>query len=210
MLEPWPSRLTAHALAVVGLLPCVLQVLITRCRPPTTPPFALICLTRIFAAASAGLSNGAMLPLESKAHPITIGFFASVAALPPVAPATAATPIAAPRSTARPPHLVVRFTAPPLVYPAPAVVELYYGFAWLNGSVTTTRRSFSTPRAATSIGSCCQRDPGSSASEKISRSKRPSQRSASKIGPNSITPSPGRTRSLVFRVGSRRSATWTP
>src|SRR6188472_3047879 len=118
MLDPWPSRLTAHALAVVGLFPCVLQVLITRCRPPTTPPFALICLTRIFAAASAGLSNGAILPLESKAHPITIGFFASVAARPPVAPAIAANATATPTSTARPPHLVVLFTAPPLVCPA--------------------------------------------------------------------------------------------
>src|SRR4029078_6660605 len=97
MLEPWPSRLTAHALAVVGVLPCVLQVLITRRRPPPTPPFASICLTRMFGAASAGLSNGAMLPLESKAHPITIGFFASVAALPPVAPATARPHNAAPR-----------------------------------------------------------------------------------------------------------------
>src|SRR2546423_3900415 len=114
MFEPWPSRLTAHALAVVGLLPWVLQVLISRRRPPT-PPFALICLTRIFAAASAGLSNGAILPLESKAHPITIGFFASVAAWPPVAPAIAAIAIAAPRSTARPPPPAGRFPAPPPV-----------------------------------------------------------------------------------------------
>src|SRR5438045_2229292 len=123
ILAPWPSRLTAHALAVVGLLFCVSHVLIARCRLPT-PPFALICLTRIRAAASAGSSNGAIWPFESKAHPITIGPFASVAARPPVAPAIAATATAAPRSITRPLHLVVLFTAPPLVSPAPAVVEL--------------------------------------------------------------------------------------
>src|SRR5438105_13548468 len=79
MLAPWPSRLIAQALAVVGLLFCVSHVLITSFRL-VTPPFALICLTRIFAAASAGSSNGAIWPFASKAHPITIGFFASVAA----------------------------------------------------------------------------------------------------------------------------------
>ena len=38
-----------------------------------TPPCALSCLTRICAAASAGLSNGAIGPFESYAQPITIG-----------------------------------------------------------------------------------------------------------------------------------------
>src|SRR5919202_3925881 len=89
MFAPCPSRLTAHALAVVGLLFCVLQVLI-RYRRPLTPPLALIWPIRIFAAASAGSSNGAIWPLLSNAHPITIGFFAAVAARPPAVPARTA------------------------------------------------------------------------------------------------------------------------
>src|SRR5512135_1871079 len=40
---------------------------------PLTPPFWLICATRIFAAASAGVSNGAMFPVLSYAQPIVIG-----------------------------------------------------------------------------------------------------------------------------------------
>ena len=43
-----------------------------------TPPLALIRLTRTFAAASAGPSNGAMFPLLSNAQPITIGACAFV------------------------------------------------------------------------------------------------------------------------------------
>src|SRR2546423_7046986 len=124
ILAPCPSRLTAHDLALAGLLFCVSQVLITKCRL-RTPPLALICLTRIFAAASAGSSNGAIWPFESKAQPITIGFVASVAARPPVAPAMAAI-AAAPRSTARPLHLIVLFTCPPhfVNLRPPAAVEL--------------------------------------------------------------------------------------
>ena len=69
---PAPSRLRAHAFAFAGLLLFVWQVLIWSFRP-STPPFALIDLTWIWAAASAGPSNGAMLPLLSYAQPITIG-----------------------------------------------------------------------------------------------------------------------------------------
>ncbi len=61
---PPASSLSAHAFAIAGLFPCVSQVLITSGRP-RTPPFALTCLTRICAAASAGLSNGAIAPVES-------------------------------------------------------------------------------------------------------------------------------------------------
>jgi len=60
-----------------------------------------------------------MLPLESKAHPITIGFFASVPARLLVVPAIAATATAAPRSATRALHLVVFVTTPPLVIPPP-------------------------------------------------------------------------------------------
>src|SRR4030095_11320069 len=57
-------------------------------------------------------------------------------------------------------------------------------------AVDSVLRNWSSPRSASSYGSSRQSDPGSSESEKISRSKRPSQRSASRIGPNSTTPSP--------------------
>ena len=72
MSAPFPIRLAAHALALAGALFCVSHVMILSLRP-LTPPFALICLTLTFAAARAGPSNGAMLPLPSNAHPITIG-----------------------------------------------------------------------------------------------------------------------------------------
>src|SRR6478609_10288073 len=66
------SSLTAHALAIAALLPCVSHVLICSLRP-LTPPFAFSALTCNCAAASAGLSNGAIAPLLSYAQPITIG-----------------------------------------------------------------------------------------------------------------------------------------
>src|SRR6187397_409505 len=78
MSTPWPSSFAAQADAIAGLLPCVSQVTIFSGRP-LTPPRALTCPTRTFAAASAGLSNGAMAPFESNAQPITIGLAAAVA-----------------------------------------------------------------------------------------------------------------------------------
>src|SRR3954468_23056040 len=66
------SSFTAQALAIAGLLPCVSQVLICSLRP-LTPPFAFTALTRNGAAASAGLSKGAIAPFPSYAQPITIG-----------------------------------------------------------------------------------------------------------------------------------------
>ena len=42
IFAPWPSRLSAHALAFAGLLFCVSQVMIFSC----TPPRALTCFTR--------------------------------------------------------------------------------------------------------------------------------------------------------------------
>ncbi len=77
-LAPLSSRLSAHDLALAGLLFWVSQVMIFTC----TPPRALICLTRTLAAASAGLSKGAMLPLLSKAQPIVIAPFVAAAAVP--------------------------------------------------------------------------------------------------------------------------------
>ena len=68
---PCESSFAAHARAIAGLLPCVLHVAI-RSRLPLTPPRAFTCLTRIWAAASAGPSNGAIAPLPSNAQPITI------------------------------------------------------------------------------------------------------------------------------------------
>ena len=62
MLACWPSRLSAQAFALAALLFCVSQVLITKWYLPL---LALICLTRIPAAASAGLSNGAIWPALS-------------------------------------------------------------------------------------------------------------------------------------------------
>ena len=72
MSTPWPSSFAAQADAIAGLLPCVSQVTIFSGRP-LTPPRALTWPTRTFAAASAGLSNGAIAPFESNAQPITIG-----------------------------------------------------------------------------------------------------------------------------------------
>src|SRR4051812_34222866 len=124
MFAPCPSRLTAHCLAVVALLFWVLQVLIWSFRP-LTPPFLLIWAIRIFAAASAGVSNGFILPAPSNAQPITIGFFAVVAAWP-LDPTRAAVATAAPRSVAKTPHLVLLLTTPSYLVtrPDPAAVKL--------------------------------------------------------------------------------------
>src|SRR3954463_13275263 len=85
MLAPWPIRLSAHDLAFDALLFCVSQVLITNLWP-AAPPLAFSCLTRIFAAARAGSSNGDICPDLSNAQPITTGFFAlSAGRSPPVA-----------------------------------------------------------------------------------------------------------------------------
>src|SRR5436305_773026 len=75
-----------------GLLPCVSQVFSLSLRP-STPPLAFQWAISIFAAASAGLSNGAIAPLESNAQPMTMGFFAVVP--PYVDVATTAAAIAA-------------------------------------------------------------------------------------------------------------------
>src|SRR3954463_1999681 len=107
MLAPWPIRLSAHDLAFAALLFCVSQVLITNLCP-AAPPLAFSCLARIFAAASAGSSNGDMFPDLSNAQPITTGFVALGAAWPPPVPTRAAIAAAAPRSASTAPHLVVR------------------------------------------------------------------------------------------------------
>jgi hypothetical protein len=92
-----PSSCRAHDLARGALLPCVSQVTIFSGRP-LTPPFALICFTRICAAASAGPSNGAIDPLVSNAQPMVIGVacgaaptFAATARLANTASAAAST-----------------------------------------------------------------------------------------------------------------------
>src|ERR671937_2968687 len=70
---PPSSRRMAHDFATSGLFPCVSHVCswILRRR---TPPLAFSCAIRSFAAARAGLSNGAIAPVLSNAQPITIGF----------------------------------------------------------------------------------------------------------------------------------------
>jgi hypothetical protein len=78
-----------------------------------TPPRALICRTWMRAAASAGPSNGAMLPLLSYAQPITMAGLVA-AELSPATPTTAAKVIAAPRrSAAATPHFLFRMLTPP-------------------------------------------------------------------------------------------------
>src|SRR5437868_1174350 len=94
--EPSAISLSAQLFDTAGLSPWVSHVLITSGCPPA-PPFALICATRICAAASAGPSNGAIGPVESWAQPMTIGDpaapdpvrAAAVAASPSPATATA-------------------------------------------------------------------------------------------------------------------------
>ncbi len=82
MSTSWPTSFAPHALATSGLLPCVSQVTIWSGRP-LTPPSALIFATSTLAAASAGWSNGAMLPVLSSAQPITIGLPAADAGVTP-------------------------------------------------------------------------------------------------------------------------------
>src|SRR5262249_41201799 len=108
MFAPWPSRLSAQALAFAGSLFWVSQVLITK----WYLLLALIALMRILAAASAGLSNGAIWPDESYAQPITTFFFAAGAALLPVVPARAAITATAATTVAGMAHLVARLTEP--------------------------------------------------------------------------------------------------
>src|SRR5215210_7503258 len=107
---PCPSRLSAQDFAFAGLLLSVSQVLIWN----WTVAFfcALIWATRIFAAASAGVSNGFMFPVESNAQPITTFFLAAGAALPPVVPTSAATAAAPATSATNALHLVARVNAP--------------------------------------------------------------------------------------------------
>src|SRR4051794_11314125 len=97
MFAPLPISWSAQVLARAGVFPCVSQVMIFRGRP-VTPPLALICATRILAAASAGVSNGFMFPVLSKAQPIVIGValrealtFAAPARLASIASAAAST-----------------------------------------------------------------------------------------------------------------------
>src|SRR5579862_4307987 len=86
---PSEISLSAQLFETAALSPCVSQVLITSgC--PSTPPFALICATRICAAANAGPSNGAIGPVESCAQPITIGEPADVRAAAVAATTSAA------------------------------------------------------------------------------------------------------------------------
>src|SRR5215210_3408324 len=109
---PLARRFLAQVFARAGLLLFVSQVSIRSGRP-LTPPFALIALMWMRAAASAGPSNGAMFPLLSNAHPMTIaGFVAADVLL--LAPASAATATAVPRrSAAATPQLLLRILAPP-------------------------------------------------------------------------------------------------
>src|SRR5580765_6443530 len=93
-LAPCDRSFTAQALAIAGLLPCVLHV-----RSFTfVAPVLLIVAMCDFAVASAGPSNGAMFPMPSYAQPIVSVFCG--AAAPPVATATATAAAAATASAA--------------------------------------------------------------------------------------------------------------
>src|SRR3954449_2465747 len=96
---PWPSRLSAHAFALAGLLFCVSQVMILSC----TPPRALTCLTRTCAAARAGSSKGDIWPLLSYAQPITTDLPAADAE--PVTVAARTSAVSMTRSAASAPFL---------------------------------------------------------------------------------------------------------
>src|SRR5262245_23653384 len=110
MSAPAPSRLAAHDFARAGLLLFVSQVRISSCAPPT-PPALLIWATRMFAAASAGPSNGAMLPLLSNAQPMVIADGLALAFRAPPATSAAAT------STRTAPAAANRFALIPLLLP---------------------------------------------------------------------------------------------
>src|SRR3954469_21487523 len=69
---PLAIRLVAQAFDLAGLEFCVSQV-ISESGRPLTPPFELIFLIWSCAAASAGPSNGAMLPFRSVGYPMMIG-----------------------------------------------------------------------------------------------------------------------------------------
>ena len=71
MLTPWVTSFSASALVCVGSSWSLMN-LISSGRP-LTPPAALIFAISIFAASSAGASNGAMFLVRSMAAPITIG-----------------------------------------------------------------------------------------------------------------------------------------
>src|SRR5262249_13490147 len=93
---PPPISCCAQDFAMSGVLPCVSQVRSSIFRL-STPPWLFQYAIRIFAAASAGLSNGAICPVLSCAQPMMIGGFAPA---PPASPlAATAVPIAASAAT---------------------------------------------------------------------------------------------------------------
>jgi hypothetical protein len=127
-----PRSVLAQDFARAGLLFCVSQVSILNGRPPT-PPLALSLRMWIFAAASAGPSNGAISPLLSNAQPITIaGLVAAEVSL--LAPASAAIAAAVPRTAAAATHrrFCISLTPLPLGLPDsrdPAVILHLRGVA---------------------------------------------------------------------------------
>ncbi len=99
---PRARSFVAHAFAIAGLLPCVLQV----SSLTFVPPALLMAAMWDLAVASAGPSNGAMLPTPSYAQPIVSVFACSDAAVPPPATATATTETAARATSALPRFLI--------------------------------------------------------------------------------------------------------
>jgi hypothetical protein len=95
------SSSAAQDFARSGSLFCVSQLSITSSRP-STPPSSFSWSTRMFAAASAGPSNGAMFPLPSNAQPITIGPAGSMPAASPVVAAASVVPAASPSPSSPP------------------------------------------------------------------------------------------------------------
>ena len=120
---PFPSSCAAQDFAFAGLLLFVSQVSILSGRP-RTPPRALTLETRIFAAARAGPSNGAMFPLLSNAQPITIGAAAFVCEPPSPVPTVATTTADSASSAPRTPHRVLAVIPASLRVPVAEAMSL--------------------------------------------------------------------------------------
>ena len=117
---PCESSFAAQARAIAGLLPCVLHVAMRSFRP-LAPPRAFTCFTRIWAAARAGPSNGAMAPFPSYAHPITIGSFGAAGA---DAAVNATTAVTVARTAASAPVFLLVITPPGAWVWTPSTIPL--------------------------------------------------------------------------------------
>src|SRR5574340_882350 len=101
---PCETSLAAHAFALAGLFPCVLQGMSLILKGPFV---LLIWAIRVFAVARAGPSKGAMFPTPSYAQPIVIVF--ACGAADPTATTVIATAATAASASAAFPTLSISF-----------------------------------------------------------------------------------------------------